>query len=229
MSVVADSVRLVQRERALVSADRDDSSRAWVRALGSSGSEREQAAARLHALLVGAARFELIRRRAALEGRSETIEDLAIQSADSALSAILSKLGHYRFESRFTTWAYKFAILEAATLARRRAWHGREIAIDPDGWRALAARVADPSDDVAQRDRLRRVLAAIETELSPHQREILVAVVLAEVPIDVLAQRLGTTRARSCARRRETTRRERATGQPCAGAAARATGSRVDV
>ena len=194
MSIVADTVQRVQRERALVSADRDDSSRAWVRALGSAGSEREQAAARLHALLVGAARFELIRRRAALEGRSETIEDLAIQSADSALSAILTKLGQYRFESRFTTWAYKFAILEAATLARRRTWHGREIAIDPEGWRALAARVADPSDDVAQRDRLRRVLDAIETELSPHQREILVSVVLAEVPIDVLAQRLGTTR-----------------------------------
>ena len=35
---------------------------------------------------------------------------------------------------------------------------------------------------------------AIERELSPHQREILVAVALNDVPIDVLAERLDTTR-----------------------------------
>jgi RNA polymerase sigma-70 factor (ECF subfamily) len=106
----------------------------------------------------------------------------------------LGKLDQYRFESRFTTWAYKFAILEAAVLARRKAWQGREIAIDPDGWGALADRVADPVDGVADRDRLRRVLDAIRSELSPHQREVLTALVLADVPIDVLAQRLNTTR-----------------------------------
>jgi RNA polymerase sigma-70 factor (ECF subfamily) len=54
--------------------------------------------------------------------------------------------------------------------------------------------VADPVDGVADRDRLRRVLDAIRSELSPHQREVLTALVLADVPIDVLAQRLNTTR-----------------------------------
>jgi hypothetical protein len=38
----------------------------------------------------------------------------------------------YRFESRFTTWAYKFAIFEAAVRTRRRAWQEREPPIDPD-------------------------------------------------------------------------------------------------
>jgi RNA polymerase sigma-70 factor (ECF subfamily) len=184
----------MHRDFALVSLERNDSSRAWLQALASTGAERERAAARLHGLLVRAARFELLRRRAALEGRGESIEDLAVQSANSALSAILGKLDQYRFESRFTTWAYKFAILEAAVLARRKAWQGREIAIDPDGWGALADRVADPVDGVADRDRLRRVLDAIRSELSPHQREVLTALVLADVPIDVLAQRLNTTR-----------------------------------
>ena len=35
---------------------------------------------------------------------------------------------------------------------------------------------------------------AIEEELTPHQREVLVAITLNDVPIDVLAERLDTTR-----------------------------------
>jgi RNA polymerase sigma-70 factor (ECF subfamily) len=175
--------------------DRDgEDARAWLDALRATGSERERAAARLHALLLRAARFELSRRRGQLEGRSEAIEDLAVQSADNALAAILGKLDSFRFESRFTTWAYKFAILEAAVMARRRAWQERELPVDPHAWGALSSRAGDPAEDAAVRDRLRAVTSAIKTELSPHQREVLTALVLADVPIDVLAERLNTTR-----------------------------------
>jgi RNA polymerase sigma-70 factor (ECF subfamily) len=45
-----------------------------------------------------------------------------------------------------------------------------------------------------QGELLRGVVAAIRTELTPHQREILVAVAVDGVPIDVLAERLGSTR-----------------------------------
>jgi hypothetical protein len=51
-------------------------------------------------------------------------EDLAQQSADDALVALLAKLDDFRGESRFTTWAYKFALLEAGTKLRRRALAG---------------------------------------------------------------------------------------------------------
>jgi RNA polymerase sigma-70 factor (ECF subfamily) len=150
---------------------------------------------RLHELLLRAARFELGRRRGMLAGSShESIDDLAMQSADDALTAILAKLDDYRFESRFTTWAYKFAILEAAVRTRRRAWQERELPIDPDAWTSLPARTLDPAEDLERRDRLRAIIEAVRTELSPHQREVLGALVLAEVPIDVLAERLGTTR-----------------------------------
>jgi RNA polymerase sigma-70 factor (ECF subfamily) len=166
----------------------------WIRALRAPGAEREQAAARLHAVLSRAARFELLRRRGAWEGGGDTLEDLSTQCADNALTAILAKLGDYRFESRFTTWAYKFAILEAAVLARRRAWQERELPVDPQSWDGLSARSVDMAEDLATRQRLRDVTAAIATELTPHQREVLTALVLADVPIDVLAERLNTTR-----------------------------------
>jgi RNA polymerase sigma-70 factor (ECF subfamily) len=122
------------------------------------------------------------------------MDDLAMQSADDALSAILAKLDDYRFESRFTTWAYKFAILEAAVRTRRRAWQERELPMDPDAWTTVPSRTLDPAQDFERRERLRAIIQAVRTELSPHQREVLGALVLAEVPIDVLAERLGTTR-----------------------------------
>src|SRR5438874_7846124 len=79
----------------------------WLEALRSEGAPREQAISELHALLLRAARFELSRRRTALAHvRGEELEDLAMQAADDALVAVLSKRDDYRGASRFTTWAY---------------------------------------------------------------------------------------------------------------------------
>jgi len=185
----------VQRVTAPATADRETEARAWLGALRATGAERDDAIRRLHELLLRAAHFELRRRRGMLAGTGrETLEDLAMQSADDALAAILSKLDDYRFESRFTTWAYKFAILEAAVRTRRRAWQERELPIDPDAWTTLPARTLDPAEELLNRERLGAIIDAVRTQLSPHQREVLGALVLAEVPIDVLAERLGTTR-----------------------------------
>lgn len=195
MSSAADSVIGVRGEAQLPRAvDRRSEGIAWVRSLRSSGLEREQAAARLHRLLVGAARFELLRRRGAWNGSGETVDDLAAQSADNALAALIAKLDDYRFESRFTTWAYKFAILEAAVLARKCSWRQRELPSDPHSWDWMAESTHDLVENLAIRERLREVTRAIQDELSPHQREVLTSLVLGGVPIDVLAQRLNTTR-----------------------------------
>ena len=173
----------------------DLDSRAWLDALGSTGHAREEAVARLHALLLRAARFEVARRRATtpLSG-GEDLDDLALQSADDALVAVLAKLGAFRGESRFTTWAYKFALLEAAVKLRRRPWHGRELPLEPELWPTVADRRASPQAEAEQSDLLAAVRRAIDEELTPHQREVLVAVALNGVPIDVLAERLGSTR-----------------------------------
>ncbi len=195
MSRFVASVSTVQSSTVPAPVDREAEGRAWLTALKSTGAEREAAATRLHALLLRAARFELSRRRGTLEGVSrETIDDLAVQSANDALAAILAKLDQYRFESRFTTWAYKFAILEAAVRTRRRAWQERELPVDPQAWTTLPAESFDPAAGTEVRERLGSIIDAIQTELTPHQREVLSALVLAEVPIDVLAQRLSTTR-----------------------------------
>jgi RNA polymerase sigma-70 factor (ECF subfamily) len=173
----------------------DDDSDAWVAALSSPGPAREEACSRLHELLLRAARFEVKRRRASLPHlRGDDFDDLAVQSADDALVAILAKLDTFRGDSRFTTWAYKFALLEAAVKLRRRAWQGREIPLEPETWDVFAAERPSPQIRAEESELLRELKSAIEHELSPHQREVLVALTLNDVPIDVLAERLNTTR-----------------------------------
>jgi RNA polymerase sigma-70 factor (ECF subfamily) len=173
----------------------DDDSDAWVAALSSPGPAHEEACSRLHELLLKAARFEVNRRRASLPHlRGDDFEDLAMQSADDALVAILRKLDTFRGDSRFTTWAYKFALLEAAVKLRRRAWQGREIPLEPETWDVFATERPSPQARVEESELLRELKAAIDQELSPHQREVLVALALNDVPIDVLAERLNTTR-----------------------------------
>jgi RNA polymerase sigma-70 factor (ECF subfamily) len=159
------------------------------------GPGRERAVAELHALLLKAARFELNRRRDALPHlRDGDREDLAQQSADDALLAVLRKLGEFRGESRFTTWAYKFALLEAGVKARRRAWQGREIPLEEEAWTNLADAGATPQGEAESRELIAALREEVESCLSARQRQVLVAVALNGVPIDVLAERLDSNR-----------------------------------
>jgi RNA polymerase sigma-70 factor, ECF subfamily len=173
----------------------DAQSRAWITDLRSSGRQGDQAVARLHELLLRAARFEVNRRRAMMPHlRGNDFDDLAMQSADDALVAVLSKLDSYRGDSKFTTWAYKFALLEAAVNLQRRAWQGREVPLDPQTWPLFAAKSVSPEASAERSELLSELQKAISDQLTAHQREVLVATTMNGVPIDVLAERLNTTR-----------------------------------
>ena len=167
----------------------------WVRALSGSTAEREEAIADLHALLLRGARFEFARRRASLTdvGRAEEA-DLATQAADDALVAILAKLDTFRGASRFTTWAYKFVLLEAGVKARRRAWQGREVTLDDEAWATVADPGSSAHEVLEHTELMQAIRHAAHTALTPRQHEVFCALALNDVPIDVLAERLGTTR-----------------------------------
>jgi RNA polymerase sigma-70 factor, ECF subfamily len=163
--------------------------------LRADGRAHELAVERLHALLLRAARFEVGRRRPSLPHlRGDELDDIALEAADDATLSVLRRLDEFRGESRFTTWAYKFALLEAAVKLRKRAWQGREIPLEPEQWTGLSSGTPSPAATAEQRDLLARLQEAIREQLTPHQRQILVAIALNGVPIDVLADRLNTTR-----------------------------------
>ena len=189
--------RSTMQESSLPAATRgvDIESRQWLDALSATGPKHEDAVDRLHALLRRAARFEIARRRRDLAGSQPTeLEDLATQAAADALMAIMRKLHTYRGDSRFTTWAYKFALLEAAVKVRTRAWHEREVPLEDDGWAQLADRRAAPDTDAETTELIDAIGRAITEALTPHQRAVLVAITVNDVPVDVLAERLSTTR-----------------------------------
>ena len=173
----------------------DRESQAWIDQLSPHSPHRDAAIVALHAHLLKAARYEVARRRTSFPHlRGDDFDDLAQQSADDALVSVLGKLDDFRGDSRFTTWAYKFALFEAGTKIRRRAWQGRELPLAPESWSLFAQGGASPHEDAETAELLLALQDAMRTQLSTHQREVLVAVTLNDVPIDVLAERLNTTR-----------------------------------
>ncbi|MGH2866682.1 MAG: RNA polymerase sigma factor [Solirubrobacteraceae bacterium] len=169
--------------------------RVWVQRLRADDPGHGQALSDLRELLLRAARFEVNRRRGAIpQLKGDDLDDLAQQCADDSLVAMLRKVDDFTGESRFTTWAYKFALSDMAAKIRRLSWQGRELPPEPEGWPAIADGESTPHQDVETRELLPVLQQAIHTDLSAHQRAVLVAVTVNDVPIDVLAERLNTTR-----------------------------------
>jgi RNA polymerase sigma-70 factor (ECF subfamily) len=159
------------------------------------GPRHEEAIRELHGMLLRAARFEIGRRSTALAHvRGEDREDLALQAADDAFVAVIGKLHEFRGDSRFSTWAYKFALYEAAVRVRRRAWQHREVVLEPGSWAAIGDHAAGPAARYDRTELLTAIRILIDSALTPRQREVLVALTIQGIPIDVLADRLGSTR-----------------------------------
>jgi RNA polymerase sigma-70 factor (ECF subfamily) len=173
----------------------DEESRSWLRDLRTEGRTHDDAVARLHALLLRAARFEVARRRVTVPHvRGGDLDDLAVQAADDALMSVLRRLDDFRGASRFTTWAYKFALLEAAVKLRKRAWQGVETPLEDGEWSGFTSGSSGPDAETEQGELLATLQRAIAEVLTDRQRRVLVAIAIDGVPIDVLAEELQTTR-----------------------------------
>ncbi|HEX3791711.1 MAG TPA: sigma-70 family RNA polymerase sigma factor [Pseudonocardiaceae bacterium] len=173
----------------------DPESAVWVRSLTSTGSDRERAIGRLHELLLRIARRELGRRADRLRIAGPELDDLAHQAAADALLAIVEKVGQFRGDSRFTTWAYKFVIFEVSNKIGRHFWRTPSVALDAEQWEKLPDRLGfDPDDQAEWQDLLAALHRAVDEELTAHQRRIFVAIVLNGVPLDALTARIGSNR-----------------------------------
>jgi RNA polymerase sigma-70 factor (ECF subfamily) len=173
----------------------DSESQQWVRQLRVEHPRYDHTVERLHDVLRRVARSELSRRRHQLGSvTGPEFDDLAQQAADDAVVNVLSKLDDFRGLSRFTTWAYKFAMFEVSAKVARHAWRRQSPAIEELAWDKLVDPLAArPEDRLEQRSQLEALSAAIG-ELTHRQREVFVSVALNEIPIDVVALELGTNR-----------------------------------
>jgi RNA polymerase sigma-70 factor (ECF subfamily) len=147
----------------------------------------------LYALLVRVALREVHRRRTAVTGPE--LDDLAHQAAADALLAIRAKLPTFRGESRFTTWAYKFVILEVSKKLGRHYWRDPAAPLAEEDWSLLPDRFgADPGEQAEAAEMIVAVRRAVEETLTPRQRQLFVAVVLNNVPLDALVERNALNR-----------------------------------
>jgi RNA polymerase sigma-70 factor (ECF subfamily) len=178
------------------SAARTDAETAeWVRVLAGAGPERDAALVRLHAMLVRIARAEVARRGPRLRISGPELDDLAYQAAADALLAITGKIGQFRGESRFTTWAYKFVIFEVSAKCGRHFWRRPAASLDAEDWERLPGRFGfEPAAEAEWRDLLAALRRAVDTELTTRQRQVFVAIVLNEVPLDALVIELSSSR-----------------------------------
>ena len=173
----------------------DHDSGAWVRGLDANGADYDETVARLHDLLLRVARAEVHRRRAQLPMAGPELDDLAHQAAADAVMGVVRKVGEFRGESRFTTWACKFAIFEVSTKVGRHFWQRPTVAMDAEDWDRLPDRFGlDPARAAEWGDVVAALRRAVDDELTDHQRRVFVAIVLNGVPLDALVAELGSNR-----------------------------------
>ena len=172
-----------------------DQTRDWLRRLRSHGPERVEGVLHVRRLLIRAARFEVERRRPSLPGlAADEFESIACESADAALTEVLARLDEMDVDRCFSTWVYKFAVVEAAARVRklvRQTGEATRERAERSGTQELELQLRD---DVEDRE-LSSFLKPVFEVLSPYERRVFVALDLNGVPIDVLAERLDSTRA----------------------------------
>ncbi|WP_036324969.1 sigma-70 family RNA polymerase sigma factor [Microbispora sp. ATCC PTA-5024] len=172
----------------------DRENRRWVSDLAAAGPVREAACRELYPLLLRIARHEARRRAPVLDLDGPELEDIAHQATADALMAIGERLDRFRGEARFTTWASKFVIFDVATKMNRHFWRRHEVPYDQEDWSRIASRFnVGPDDEAHVREFATAVSTAVEENLSERQRTVFVATVLNGMPMDLLADELGST------------------------------------
>lgn len=175
----------------------------WLRDLNASGAVQEAAITDLRDLLLRAALYFFSRNVGDFQGLSheETLQR-AEDCAQDALIAVINHLSDFRGDSKFTTWAYKFAINIAMVAARRERWKGvslDELASSDETYLAEWI-MEDKSDGAApeqssmQAEVQEIIQDVIEHDLTDKQRQVLLLMVFHDVPLDVMVGRLGTNR-----------------------------------
>ncbi len=172
----------------------------WLHDLRSEGPEQQEAINDLRQYLLRAILYFFSQNPGDLRGLArDEIEQVGQDLAQDALLTILKHLDEFRGESKFTTWAYRFAINMSLVEARRQRW--KNVSLDnmlsnaelPDV-QFEDENAANPELQARRQEIWSAVRDVIDHDLTPRQREILTAIALEDVPMDVVTQRLGTNR-----------------------------------
>lgn len=173
----------------------------WLNDLRSSSPEQAEALEELRTLLLRGSLYTFSRSLGPGSAwNGEEVLRLAEDCAQEALIAILSHLSDFRGDSKFTTWAYKFAVNYALSTARRERWKGISLdelspLNDDFDWISSAALPGNsPAQSILQGEVWMEIRRILKTELTDRQRQVIKWMVFDEVPMDVVVERLGSNR-----------------------------------
>jgi RNA polymerase sigma-70 factor (ECF subfamily) len=175
----------------------------WLDDLGASGAVQEAAIADLRDLLLRAVLFFFARNRGDFDRLArDQIQQRAEDCAQEALIAVMNHLPDFRGDSRFSTWAYKFAVNIALMAARRERW--KDVSLDQlsdsenemlSEWMMRDKSPGVAPDQAAMQGEVGEIIReVIERDLTDKQRDVLIMMVFHELPMDEVVRRLDTNR-----------------------------------
>ncbi len=174
----------------------------WLAELRAAGDSQQAALADLRKRLQRSLYYYLSQERSDLRGLAAVeLGEMAEDLAQDATLRVMDNLDNFRGESRFTTWANKIAIRLAISDLRRARYKDFSLDELTAGGDFLAAEAnlvseAPPNPETAaERDDVsEKIDRAFRAALSERQYQALVAVALRGVPMDVVAEQMGTNR-----------------------------------
>ena len=176
---------------------RQRSNSEWLTTLREGGRGQGAALAELRLELLGAIRAYLTKRYA-IHGslHPEETRHLAEDCTQEAILIIQAKLDGFRGESQFMTWVFSIAIRVVLGELRRRRWRQATIEKAQLGHVLPAWPIEEPGPErsLQQREAWALLTQLIDTALTPLQRTVLVAHAFQEMPLDLVAEWLGSNR-----------------------------------
>ena len=175
----------------------------WLHDLKDGSKSQEYAIADLQGILLRAVLFFFHRNIGNFNGRArDDILKLAEDCAQEALIAVLNHLSDFRGASKFTTWAYKFAINHALIAVRHAHW--KDVSLDQlfiekesrfSHWMMQDESSLSAPDQAVMQTEVRQVIQQVfDHDLTDKQRRVLILMVFHEVPMDVVVRQLDTNR-----------------------------------
>ncbi len=134
---------------------------------------------------------------------TQELNQMAEDLAQDATLRVMENLSSFRGDSRFTTWATKIAVRVAISDLRRARY--KDFSLDDltaDGETLPAGAtngitgtpIIGPESKTERADVLQKINQAMDEALTERQHKALVAVALQDVPLDQLAEEMGTNR-----------------------------------
>lgn len=163
----------------------------WVTTL--QGAQADAAIADLRMVLLRGLRYGMTSYRVTEADLEDFVQE--------ALVKVLDNLPSFRGEARFTTWAQKVAARVALSELRRRRWRDvslQDLMAENENADFIPAVLTDQGPDpaqIAQRSMMmEKIQRMIAEELTDKQRQAMMAVMQGGMPLQEVAERMGTNR-----------------------------------